>query len=103
MRSQRDVERGSAGIPDCSESIHGCRRAAKKQSDAVGERLRDLRGMERLTSFPAGPSSGVPVNKHFYFSPNLLTEIDENPITGMVSRTLLNNEDTKIILFGFAP
>ena len=42
------------------------------------------------------------MDKPYFLSSNLLTEI-EVPEKGVISRTLFNDEHTKIILFGFAP
>lgn len=42
------------------------------------------------------------MDAQYFRSPNLLVEI-EVPTQGMLSRTLVNDESVKIILFGFAP
>lgn len=41
------------------------------------------------------------VEKQYFLSPNVLSE-NEAPAKGILSHTLFNDEDTKIILFSFA-
>ena len=42
------------------------------------------------------------MDQQFFLSANVLSEI-EVPEKGILSHTLFNDDDTKIILFGFAP
>ena len=55
-----------------------------------------------ITRFNRGPRMAVQTTMDYFFAPDLLKEI-EVPKQGILSRTLHNDDQVKVVLFGFSP